>query len=219
MEFYGTFFDLAAILSGLNARFVSSSSELTRNFFFYICKHLEGVNWLKNAVNAEEGASDWGKLCARREAQCRPTLEQNCSQLCKKKQKKQIVWSNFVNCSKKEISSAAPWRKSRQKFLTGPRLFCMFFFSVSPRLIEMHSENRFFFRIFYALLIFKALNKRKNTYNLAHMVFSVQQKAFFFFLITFEKGAQAGRSPHQEHELWTLNPWINKNKNKPETEK
>lgn len=43
------------------------------------------------------------------------------------------------------------------------------------------SENRDFFCNFFLCTVnIQSINKRKNTYNLAHMVFSVQQKDFFF---------------------------------------
>lgn len=86
----------------------------------------------------------------------------------------------------------------------------MFFLCVS-KVNGNASENRFFFCIFFLCTVnIQSINKRKNTYNLAHMVFRSNRKTFFFFFYHIWKRSAGFGSPHKEHELWTLNPWINK---------
>lgn len=77
----------------------------------------------------------------------------------------------------------------------------MFFLCVS-KVNGNASENKFFFCIFfYALLIFKALTRGKIHTIWHTWFFGPTERLFFFFFITFEKGVQAGGSPHKEHEL------------------
>lgn len=156
----------------------------------------ELVKHSEKDINTEGGASDWGKLCARREAQCRPTLEQDCNQ----SNTTTNCVKPFVNCSKNSVSthehlgykSVTPWR--------------LLHFHFSSRLMECIQKQNFL-HIFYALLIFKALTE-EYTYNLAHMVQTNRKTSSHL------KGVQVGRSPHKEYELWTLNPWITKQTNK-----
>lgn len=147
--------------------------------------------------NTEGGASDWGKLCARREAQCRPTLEQDYNQ------------SRTTNCVKlfcklQQKFCQHPWAFWDTNLSHYDDSFALSFFS--SRLMEMHPKPEFS-SYFYALLIFKALTE-EHTYNLAHMVRTNRKT------LSHLKGVQVGRSPHKEYELWTLNPWITKQTNK-----
>lgn len=87
----------------------------------------ELVKHSEKDIDTEGGASDWGKLCARREAQCRPTLEQDCNQ-----SKTTNCVKPFVNCSKKILSAPMSiWDTN----LT----HCDF----SSRLTEMHPKTEF----------------------------------------------------------------------------
>lgn len=112
---------------------------------YYGCKHLgenqpvvvdviwELVKHSEKCVNMEGGASDWGKLCARREAQCRPMLEQSCNQ----SEPRNCV-KPFVNCSKNSVSTH---KHLGHKSYTLWRLFCIFSFLI--RSMEMHPKPEF----------------------------------------------------------------------------
>lgn len=143
----------------------------------------------------EGGASDWGKLCARREAQCRPMLEQDYNQ------SKTTNWVKpFVNCSKKFCQH--PWAFGIQI------CHAMTTFHFSSRLMEMHPKTEFSSYFLCTVNIQSIDRGIQYTYNLAHMVRTNRMT------LSHLKGVQVGRSPHKEYELWTLNPWITKQTNK-----
>lgn len=138
----------------------------------------ELVKHSEKDINTDGGASDWGKLCARREAQCRPMLERDCDQ-----SKTTNCVQTFCKLQQKPFQH--PWAFGIQNWHTVTTLL---YFHFSSRLTEMHPKNRIVF-IFFMQLIFKALTE-EYTYNLAHMVWTNRKTSHL-------KGVQVGRSPHQ----------------------
>lgn len=145
----------------------------------------ELVKHSEKDINTEGGVSDWGKLCARREAQCRPTLEQDCNQ-----SKTTNCVKPFVNCSKNSVSTH---EHLGYKSVTLWRLCCIFIF-LQGWWKCIQKQN--FLHIFLCTVNIQSIDRGIYIQFGTHG--SDQQKDF----ITL-KGVQVGRSPHKR--VWALN--------------